>query len=165
MRTKITGLNSGQVSALRETLTADEQATAVTVTATTATFHLDAAATVGLVRECQERAALIHGRKHHPYASLHAVARKAATTANADPQPQPEPADDDPRATTAPEYDRLVALAAELDLARKAQDQAMTALQDAAAAELRDGATKESVIKRTGLARQTVFNLAPDTNR
>lgn len=162
MRTKITGLNSSQVSALRETLTADEQATAVTVTATTATFHLDAAATLDLVRQCQERAARINGRKHHPYASLHAVARKAAT-ANADPQPEPAD-DDDQRATTAPEYDRLVALAAELDVARRAQDQAMTALQDAAAAELRDGATKESVIKRTGLARQTVFNLTPDTN-
>lgn len=75
MTVKINRLTYPNVEALRMTLTDEEQAGTVTVTATTATFHMGPTEAVRLVQELQQRAAQ-HGRRQHPYTALHAVLRK-----------------------------------------------------------------------------------------
>lgn len=76
MAIKITRLTSHNVEALRATLTETELAGAVTVTTTTATFHMEPAEADKLVVALMQRAATAYGTRTHPYRSLHAVRHK-----------------------------------------------------------------------------------------
>lgn len=75
---KITRLTEMNVSALRETLTA-EDLEFVTLGATVATFHTTPEEALRVVGDAQTRAGAERGTRGHPYQSLHAVIRKLTT--------------------------------------------------------------------------------------
>lgn len=74
MPTKVTQLTGMNVRALREMLT-EEEKNDVTLTATTATFDMDAQTAVTLLNSLRQRASRL-GTRGHPYQSLAAVRSK-----------------------------------------------------------------------------------------
>ncbi|HEX5522794.1 MAG TPA: hypothetical protein VFX53_05070 [Pedococcus sp.] len=73
--TKITNLTGFNVAALRDFLPPSRQ-DVVTIGATVATFRMSQAEAVALVKDMMQRAATMHGTRHHPYRSFHAVLAK-----------------------------------------------------------------------------------------
>jgi hypothetical protein len=80
---KLSGLTAMQVRALRETLTAEDLGR-VTLTATSATFAVDAASALAMVEGAKARAAAQYGGTGHPVQSLHSPLRKLRALAGAD---------------------------------------------------------------------------------
>lgn len=83
--TKITGLNSLQVDALRQAVEVIPDSHGpgnVVLTKTTASFPWNAARTHTLLLEAKASLASQHGSRQHPVASIHAPIRKAARIAS-----------------------------------------------------------------------------------
>lgn len=79
MDTKITDLTALSVRALLEAI--EVPSDAVTVTLTTATFHMPPADAAAYMEALMATVADQHGRRGHPYASLHSVLRKVKAAA------------------------------------------------------------------------------------
>lgn len=76
--TKITGLSSLQVDAIRQAKEEGFLDSAITIQRTTATFRGEPAEALQAVTEAKASLAKVHGAKRHPVASFHAVVRKVA---------------------------------------------------------------------------------------
>lgn len=78
---KVTKLTAMNHRALDEELTSEEREK-VTLSKTTATFHMPGLDAVEFIETVRDRAAVNHGRTGHPVASLHSVVRKAKDAAD-----------------------------------------------------------------------------------
>lgn len=76
--TKITGLSSLQVAAIRQAKEEGYLPTAITIQKTTATFLGYPADVLADVNTAKSALAAAHGSRQHPVASFHAVVRKVA---------------------------------------------------------------------------------------
>ena len=76
--TKITGLSSLQVAAIRQAKAEGYLPSAITIQKTTATFRGEPAQALKDVTDAKAALAAAHGSRQHPVASFHAVVRKVA---------------------------------------------------------------------------------------